>query len=176
MHRFVLGLLEDEGLDDEIEVTNLPLADSVAALESGSIDAVVVPWSFRPILDAQEFPEIVSTFPDHPQLAGSSVTVGTESFLADHPDFVEAWNQARADAIELITDDPEPYYEFQQPILDVDLALVPELEEELANYPVEPFTDEGLALLEGTKAFLVGIGAAQSDFEITEWQILPGGS
>ncbi len=173
MHRFVLGLLEEEGLADSIDVTNLLIPDAVAALQGGDIDAFVAPWSFVPVLEAQGFPELLSTFPDHPDLAGSSVTVVTEDLLSQNPDIVQAWNDARADALELITGDPEPYYDFQQPILDVDRALVPELEGELEDYPADPFTDEGLALLEGTKQFLVDTGAAQSDFDIAEWQYIP---
>ncbi|HEV7722070.1 MAG TPA: hypothetical protein VGO60_12320, partial [Iamia sp.] len=154
----------------------LLIPDAVAALQSGDVDAFVAPWSFVPILEAQGLPELLSTFPDHPDLAGSSVTVVTEDLLEQDPDLVEAWNQARSDALELIGEDPEPYYDFQQPILDVDRDLVPGLEDELESYPLEPFTDDGLELLEGTKQFLVDTGAAQSDFDITEWQYIPGGS
>jgi sulfonate transport system substrate-binding protein len=176
MHRFVLGLLEEEGLADSVTVTNLLIPDAVAALQSGDVDAFAAPWSFVPVLEAQGLPELLSTFPDHPDLAGSSVTVVTEELLAADPDLVEGWNEARTAALELIAEDPEPYYDFQQPILDVPRELVPELEERLEGYPTEPFTDEGLELLEGTKQFLVDTGAAQSDFAIDEWQYIPGGS
>ena len=111
MHRFILGLLEEEGLSGSVEVTNLPVADTVAALESGSVDAAVLPWSSAPVVEPLGFPALLSTFPDYPRLAGSSVTVGTQSFLDAHPGFVEAWNEARAAALELIAEDPEPYYD-----------------------------------------------------------------
>lgn len=169
MHRFVLGLLETEGLADSIEVVNLLIPDAAAALDRGDIGAFAAPWSAVPILDDKGFPQLLSTFPDYPELAGSSVTVVTESLLEDHPGVAEAWNEARTAAIEHILADIEPYYDAQQPILNVDRAVVPDLEEGLANFPPEPFTAAGVALLEGTKQFLVDIDAAQSDFELSEW-------
>lgn len=175
MHRFVLGLLETEGLADSIEVVNLLIPDAAGALERGDIGAFAAPWSAVPILDGRGFPQLLSTFPDHPELAGSSVTVVTESLLEDHPGVAEAWNMARTAAIDYILADLEPYYDAQQPILNVDRAVVPELEEGLANFPPEPFTTEGLALLEGTKQFLVDIDAAQSDFDLSEW-VYPEGT
>lgn len=173
MHRFVLGLLEEEGLEDSVTVTNLLIPDAVAALQGGDVDAFAAPWSFVPVLEAQGLPELLSTFPDHPDLAGSSVTVVTQDLIDRDPELVVGWNEARFAALELITEDPEPYYDFQQPILDVPRDAVPGLESELEDYPTEPFTDEGLELLEGTKQFLVDTGAAQSDFAIDEWQYIP---
>ena len=170
MHRFVLGLLEEEGLADSVTVTNLLIPDAAAALEGGDIDAFAAPWTQVPLLEAAGYPVLTQTFPDYPDLAGSSVTVFTESLLDERPGLAEAWNDARADSLEAIAADPEPYYDFQQPILGVDREFVPELENELENYPAEPFTDHGLDLLEGTKSFLVDIGAAKSDFEIADWQ------
>jgi NitT/TauT family transport system substrate-binding protein/sulfonate transport system substrate-binding protein len=170
MHRFVLGFLEAEGLTDAVTVTNIPVAEYAAALTAGDVAAVVVPWSLAPAFDAQGFKPLVSTLPDYPELAGSSVTVATESLVEDHPGLVEAWNEARGEVLAQIHADPEPYYDFQQPILKVDRSLVAELEDELASYPADPFTEAGDGLLEGTKAFLVDIGAAQSDFEISDWR------
>lgn len=175
MHRFVLGLLETEGLTDSIEVVNLLIPDAAGALEGGDIGAFAAPWSAVPILDGRGFPQLLSTFPDYPELAGSSVTVVTESLLEDHPGVAEAWNEARTAAITAIVADIEPYYDAQQPILNVDRAVVPDLEEGLANFPTEPFTAEGVALLTGTKQFLVDIDAAQSDFELTDW-VYPDGA
>jgi sulfonate transport system substrate-binding protein len=170
MHRFVLGLLEEEGLEDSVTVTNLLIPDAAAALESGDIDAFAAPWTQVPLFEAAGYPVLTQTFPDYPDLAGSSVTVFTESLLDERPGLAEAWNEARFDSLEAIAADPEPYYDAQQPILGVDREFVPELENELENYPTEPFTDHGLDLLEGTKTFLVDIGAAKSDFEIADWQ------
>ena len=81
MHRFVLGFLEAEGLADSVTVTNIPVAEYVPALTAGDVAAVVVPWSLAPLYDAQGFRPLVSTFPDYPDLAGSSVTVFTEDAL-----------------------------------------------------------------------------------------------
>ena len=169
MHRFVLGFLEAEGLADSVTVTNIPVAEYVPALTAGDVAAVVVPWSLAPLYDTQGFRPLVSTFPDYPDLAGSSVTVITEDALKEHPGLPEAWNVARAEVLKLIAEDAEAYYDFQQPILKVDRAVVPTVEDDLENYSAEPFSPAGLALLEGTKAFLVEIGAAKSDFPLSEW-------
>lgn len=171
MHRFVLGLLAEEGLEDSVTVTNLLTPDAAAALGSGDVDAFAAPWSQLPLLEAGGGARtLTQTFPDYPDLAGSSVTVVTEEILDERPGLAEAWNEARFAALDAIKADPEPYYDYQQPILGVDRELVPDLEDELENYPTEAFTDHGLELLDGTKQFLVDIGAAKSDFEIADWQ------
>ena len=95
MHRYLLGALEDEGVEPK-EVVHLYVADVEAALERGDIEAAAVPGENVGALRAKGYPVIDTILGDHPDLAGTTATVATERSLEAHPELVDSWQRPSA--------------------------------------------------------------------------------
>jgi sulfonate transport system substrate-binding protein len=96
------------------------------------------------------------------------VTVASEDFLKRFPDFPRIWNEIRLKALEDLLQHEEEYYELAAQIQNT----TPERVKQVSPVSIiknTPFTDEGLALLESTKDFLVQEKLADNDFEIEDW-------
>lgn len=169
-HRYLMGLLEKEGLTKNVKVVQIPAADAKPALERGDISAYPFAMGAGPILVSQGFPAIDQA-KDHQGLVGTGVSVVTENFLSRHPELPPRWNQMRRQALQEIKANPEAFYQFAaQASGNVPLAIAKE-SYPLDLYPTEPFTPEGLKLLNSTKQFLVNQKLLKSDFDIKDWQI-----
>ncbi|MBH8572426.1 ABC transporter substrate-binding protein [Nostocaceae cyanobacterium CENA369] len=169
-HRYLMGLLEKEGLTKDVKVVQIPAADAKPALERGDISAYPFAMGAGPTLVSQGFPAI-DRAKDHQGLVGTGVSVVTENFLSRHPELPQKWNQIRRQALQEIKANPEAFYQFAaQASGNVPLAIVKE-SYPLDLYPTEPFTPEGLKLLNSTKQFLADQKLLKSDFEIKDWQI-----
>ncbi|MEV4102594.1 ABC transporter substrate-binding protein [Nonomuraea sp. NPDC049649] len=171
MHRYLLGALADAAVEPE-EVVHIYAADVEAALERGDVDAAAVPAANVEALREKGYPVIDSLAADHPLYRGTSATVVTEDFLAARPGFVAVWQAAQVEATRRAKADWDGYLAFAVEVGGFPGGIVRKttLQEQL---PDTPFTGEGLALLEGTKAFLVEQGFVRKDFAIGEW-IAPG--
>ena len=166
MHRYLVGLLEKEGVTD-YKLVHMLRPDGEAALARGEVDAMtnsgvnalkLIDQGFFHIDDATK----------HPELYGTSVTVASEDFLKRFPDFPRVWNEIRLKALEDLLQHEEEYYELVARIQNA----TPELVKQVSPVSIikdTPFTEEGLALLESTKDFLVKEKLADNDFEIEEW-------
>ncbi|MBD2214797.1 ABC transporter substrate-binding protein [Nostoc linckia FACHB-104] len=169
-HRYLLGLLEKEGIAKNVKVVQIPSADAKAALERGDIAAYPFAMGTGPTVISQGFPSIDQA-KDHEGLVGTGVSIVTEEFLAQHPDLPQKWNQTRQQALQEIKANPEAFYQFAAKASgDAPLAVVKE-SYPLNLYPNEPFTPEGLKLLNSTKQFLADQKLLKSDFEIKDWQV-----
>lgn len=171
MHRYLLGALTDAGVQPK-EIVHIYSADVEAALERGDVDAAAVPAANVEALRKKGYPVIDTLAIDHPRYRGTSATVVTETFLDEHSDFVEIWQEAQVEATRQAKANWEDYLSFAVDVggFSADIVRKTTLKEQL---PDTPFTDEGLTLLEGTKRFLVEQGFVRKDFAIEDW-IAPG--
>ena len=174
MARYLLGLLAQNGLTDRVRFVHLASSAAEPALHRGDIAAYAAPAGTGPLLLSHGF-RAIDQAAQHPGLTGSGVTVVSEKYLAAHPNFPSLWNKARADAIADVRARPEPFYQFQAQAANLPEPIVK------ASYPVslysaQPFTPKGLALLDGTKAFLLGQHLAKSDFTLASWTVPVGRS
>ncbi|RCJ28928.1 aliphatic sulfonate ABC transporter substrate-binding protein [Nostoc minutum NIES-26] len=170
LHRYLMGLLEQEGLTKNVKVLQIPSADAKAAIERGDIAAYPFAMGAGPTLVSQGFPAIDEA-KDHQGLVGTGVSVVTESLVSRHPELPQKWNQIRQQALQDLKANPEAFYQFAaQASGNVPLAIAKE-SYPLDLYPTEPFTPEGLKLLNSTKQFLADQKLLKSDFDIKDWQI-----
>jgi sulfonate transport system substrate-binding protein len=169
MARYLLGLLAEKGLSKDVKFIHLLPNAAEAALQHGDIAAYAAPSGTGPLLIQHGY-KAIDQANQHPGLSGSSVTVVSEKYLAAHSDFPTIWNKARANAIGYSIAHSEEYYQYQTAQSKLPVEIVK------ASYPItlyskEPFTAKGLALLGGTKAFLVQQGLAKSDFDLKGWTV-----
>lgn len=169
MHRFLMGLLEEEGLSDNVTVVHLLPRDAEPALERGDIAAYAAPVGTGPLLVSKGYP-IIDEAANHPSLRGTSITVVTEDFLSENPNFPTVWNQSIEEAVQDLKSNADDYYEFLAELTRFPVPVVQ------ASYPIEnipstPFTTEGIALLTGTKQFLLEQEAIRSDFLLSDWTV-----
>jgi sulfonate transport system substrate-binding protein len=167
LHRYLLGLLQEKGLANQVEVVHLLPKDAQGALERGDIAAYAAPIGVGPLLVAKGYP-LIDEAKNSPNLRGVSVIVATQPFLEKYPELPKVWNQLRQEALQQIQANPEAYYQF-----NADTSKLP-LEAVKASYPLDQFPSEALPvvgreLLEGTKAFLVAEKLAKTDFKLSDW-------
>jgi NitT/TauT family transport system substrate-binding protein/sulfonate transport system substrate-binding protein len=171
MHRYLLGVLADAGVTPK-EIVHIYNSDVEAALERGDVDAVAAPAANVEYLRRRGYPVIDTASADHPAYRGTSATVATQSFLDAHPGFVRVWQSAQVAATRRAKAGWDGYLAFAVSVggFAPDVVRKTTLKSQL---PDEPFTDEGLRLLEGTKRFLVEQGFVATDFTIESW-LAPG--
>ncbi len=174
MH-YVYGLLAAKGILDKVQIVNMNLSgDAVAAaLLRGDIDAAAV--SNGAMYVSRGFRIIDSSW-DHPGLSGNSPIVGSEAFLAAHPDFVRVFNEVRVQTIADLDVHPGPYYDYLAKHYPYTRQLLPSI------YPLsclnpDPFPAGSLDALDGLKKFLIDQHIVRDDFSIAGWiapQAAPG--
>lgn len=169
MARYLLGLLQEKGLEHAVTFVHLPTTDAEAALRRGDIDAYAT--GSGPLLIAHGLHSIDEA-KNHPSLLGSSVTVATDSFLAAHPNFPQVWNRARDIGVADLKKNQDGYNAWQAGRVRLDVATYKALYP-TRTFLTEPLTPKGVALLEGTKEFLVDQHLAKTDFKISDWAV-PG--
>lgn len=168
MHRYIVGLLQQEGVTD-YKLVHMLIPDAAAALARGDVDAMANNGiSALKLLD-QGFVHLddAST---HPDLLGSSVTVVSEEYLEKFPDFPQVWNAAREKALADLLQHEDEYYQFLAEINDTTPELAKQISP-VSDIKDTAFTEEGTKLLEGTKNFLVQEKLAKQDFNISDWQL-----
>ena len=167
MSRYLLGLLQEQGLSHDVTFVHLLPSDAEPALRRGDIAAYAAPAGTGPLLVAHGF-KVIDQAVKHPGLTGSHVTVVTERFLAAHPDFPQAWNHARRDALADLQAHPAQFYQYEALASHLPLPIA-EASFPLTLFRPEPFTRDGLALLDGTKTFLHAQGLLKTDFRLNDW-------
>ncbi|HWH96507.1 MAG TPA: hypothetical protein VNT03_21780 [Baekduia sp.] len=170
MYRYLVGLLQEQGLDGDVKLGNLTTPASTAALTKGAIGAAAQPVNAAVQLAAAGFP-VLDKASQHTGLAGSTVTVVSEAFLAKHPDFPKVWNAARAAAIRSVKAHPVAFWTFEsgaQPKA-LPISLVKQAYP-LSNYAEAPFTTTGTAGLQRTLKFLLDAKLARGAFDLEGWK------
>ena len=167
MARYLLGLLAEKGLSKDVKFVHLLPPDSEAALRRGDIAAYASPLG--PILKSHGF-KVIDEARFHPGLTGSGVTVVTQEYLTAHPGFPAVWNKMRADGIAEIKSHEDEYYRTEAKDLRIPTSVYKEIYS-VEHYNPAPLTAEGLALLNGTKDFLVQQHLAKQDFKVADWMV-----
>lgn len=168
MHRYVVGLLKDEGVTD-YKLVHMLTPDAAAALARGDVDATTntgVP-ALKLIEEGYTHLDDATA---HPALLGSSVTVVSEEYLKKFPDFPKVWNAAREKALADLKEHEDEYYQFLADIGNTTPELAKQVNP-IDEIKETAFTDDGTKLLEGTKNFLVEEKLAKKDFNIKDWQL-----
>ncbi|MFI7547138.1 ABC transporter substrate-binding protein [Actinoplanes sp. NPDC049599] len=167
IHRYLLGALGDAGVKPA-EVVHIYSSDVEAALERGDVDAAAVPIANVEALKAKGYPLITLASEDHRQYLGTSSTVVTEKFRNAKPGIVAAWQQAQREATGRAKADWPGFLAYTVSINGFPPKIV-EATTIAEQWPAEPFTPEGLALLKGTKEFLVRQKFIRTDFTLGDW-------
>lgn len=169
MYRYLLGLLEEHGLQDKVEVVHMLPPDAQTSLEKGDIAAYAAPTYTGPRLVKNGFPVIHEAAKDAPHLSGTSVTIARNEFLEKHPEFATVWAKTRKEAVRDLKQNLEEYYQYYSTVSQQDLDIVKD-SAPIDTFNEDSFPEEGLALLEGTKQFLLEQGLIRQDFSIEDWR------
>ncbi|KAB8157907.1 PhnD/SsuA/transferrin family substrate-binding protein [Streptomyces sp. 3MP-14] len=174
IHRYLLGALRDAGVEPA-EVPHIYTADTEAPLERGDVAAAAMPQVNAEVFVAKGYRIIDHLAEDHPDYAGTSATVSTESFLDENPDFAAAWQEWQDEGVRLAREDFASYQDFAVTLSDFpeELVRATTLEEHL---PDGPFPERGLELLAGTKEFLVEEDFIAEDFDLEDWLVRTEGN
>ncbi|MDX2211937.1 MAG: ABC transporter substrate-binding protein [Oculatellaceae cyanobacterium bins.114] len=166
-HRYLVGLLDEAGLTDQVKLVNLTNSEGEAALTRGDIDAYAATGALAFRLKSQGF-TVIDEAANHGDLVGSNVTSASEAFLAAHPEFVEKWYEIIARATQEIKSQPQAYYQFVSEINKQPLD-VSEFTSPISLYPAEPLPADGVERLRKTQAFLIAEDIVKSEFPFDEW-------
>ncbi|GAA3388480.1 ABC transporter substrate-binding protein [Cryptosporangium minutisporangium] len=169
IHRYLLGALADANVKPA-EVVHIYSTDVEAALERGDVDAAAVPIANYVALKAKGYPSIDLASQTHPKYLGTSSAVVTENFLEAKPGIVDAWQSAHREAVKAAKADWAGFVDYSVSIQGFPKKI---LEESLKpeQWVEEPFSEEGLALLTGTKQFLAENKFIRKDFDLDAWRV-----
>jgi ABC-type nitrate/sulfonate/bicarbonate transport systems, periplasmic components len=166
MHRYVVGLLKQAGVKD-YKLVHMLAPDGQAALARGDVDAMTNSGFNAEKQLAQGY-TLIDDSTKHPELHGTSVTVVSESYLEKFPDFPKVWNEARLKAIENLKQHEDEYYQFIADLNKTTVELAKKISP-ISYITEEPFLDDGITRITGTKDFLVEEGLAKKDYKIEDW-------
>ena len=169
MYRYLLGLLEENGLSDKVDVVHMLPPDAQTSLEKGDIAAYPAPTYTGPRLVKNGFPVIEEATSATPHLSGTSVIIARNGYLSDNKDFLNKWEEIHTAAVKDLKANLDEYYQYYSEVSKQDLDVVKE-STPIESFNEESFPKEGLELLEGTKKFLIDSGLARNDFEIEDWR------
>lgn len=168
MHRYVLGLLKEHGLQKSVKVIHMFPRDGEAALDQGSIAAFAAQIDVGPLLASRGYP-VIDQAEQHPTLRGTSVIVASSKLLAATPGLPAAWTRARRTALQEIRADSEAYYAFHAEVSGFPLDVV-KVSHPLSQLPDVAYPPEGLALLDEVKKFLLAENLVSRDFALSQWR------
>ncbi len=168
MHRYVLGLLKEHGLQKSVKVIHMFPRDGEAALDQGSIAAFAAQIDVGPLLASRGYP-VIDEADKHPTLRGTSVTVASSKLLAAAPGLPVAWTRARRAALQEIRRNSDAYYAFHAEVSGFALDVV-KVSHPLSQFPEAAYPAEGLALLDEVKKFLLAENLVSRDFALAQWR------
>lgn len=169
MHRYVLGLLKEHGLQKSVKVIHMFPRDGEAALDQGSIAAFAAQIDVGPLLASRGYP-VIDEAEQHPTLRGTSVIVASSKLLAAAPGVPAAWTRARRTALQEIRRDSADYYAFHAEVSGFPLDVV-RVSHPLSQFPEAAYPAEGLALLDEVKKFLLAENLVSRDFALAQWRV-----
>ncbi|MDM0078812.1 ABC transporter substrate-binding protein [Variovorax sp. J2P1-59] len=169
MHRYVLGLLKEHGLQKSVKVIHMFPRDGEAALDRGSIAAFAAQIDVGPLLASRGYP-VIDQAAQHPSLRGTSVIVASDKVLQARPGLAAAWTRARRSALADIQRDKEAYYAFHAEATGFPLDVV-KVSHPLSQFPEAAYPAEGIALLAEVKSFLLAEKLIDRDFSLDSWRV-----
>jgi ABC-type taurine transport system substrate-binding protein len=174
LDRYVQGLLQQNNLLSSVKLVPMLQAQFTPAFEAGSLDAIVIPPTAWPAIQAagqkagKAF-NIVAKSETTPTLQGTSLTIISNKELAAHPDLPAAYNAIRVKALQYATAHAAAYYAWGAKQGNTTAAI----EQQTAPLRINPaavFTSAGISQLQGTLNFLVSEKEAKS-FSIQDWEL-----
>lgn len=169
MHRYVLGLLKESGLQKSVKVVHMLPRDGEPALERGAVAAFAAPINTGPLLESRGYP-VLDEAQARPHLRGTSVIVAAAPLLARAPALPAAWARARTAALGEIRRDSSAYYAFHAEVSGFPVAAVRD-SYPLSHFPDQAYPAEGLKLIEEVKRFLLAENLIRRDFDLAQWQV-----
>jgi NitT/TauT family transport system substrate-binding protein/sulfonate transport system substrate-binding protein len=170
MYRYLIAVLQQQGLADKVKVTHVYTTAALASLQSGGIAAYAAPaGQLTDALQQAGFPIIDKASDDHTDLLGTSVTVIPSSTLAKHPGLPAAWNKARSASIADANANSDAYYAFAAKATGTTVAVVKSATP-LSHYPSVAFTDDGVAKLTALNTFLLDQKLTTESVDIAAWK------
>jgi len=172
MYRYLIALLEENDLDEDVKVSHVYAQDAAASLKSGGIAAYAAPnGQLSDVLSKQGYP-VIDVASDHPDLLGSSVTVITEDALKKYPKLPGLWNEVRSQSIADLSSKTDEYYAFAAEATETSPEIV-KAAQPIEIYKPEAYTDAGLKLLQGTNEFLADHEEYKTDspVDIEAWKV-----
>lgn len=162
--------LDRYGVSEKVELVNLIFADALPALQQGSISAVALPANVAAVwLEKNDFTIASKAEEDDPDLLATSLSVVTEDFLDQYPDFPEVyWKVEQAGIAEIEKD------------LDAYISWIAETQQvspdSVRASSTWEFTDErinpdGVETLKKSQDFLFEQGIIREKFDIEEWVV-----
>lgn len=169
MHRYLLGVLKEAGIQKTTKVVHMLPRDGGVALEKGAVAAFAAPIDTGPLLASKGYP-VIDEAQWHPHLRGSSVIVASGAALRRSPGLGLAWLKARKAALADIRQTPERYYAFHAEATGFPLEAI-KVSHPLSQMPDIAYPPEGLQLLEGVKSFLLAEKLIRQDVDLAQWRI-----
>ena len=171
MYRYLVTVLNEDGLSSSVKISNIYTTNAVATLQSNGVAAYAAPaGQTTAVLSKEGYPIIDKASADHQNLLGTDVTVISDSALAAHPGLPHAWNQVRATAIATMKANPSTYWSWAS-VADQTPVAALEASSPLSGYSATPFTSTGLSLLQGVNSFLLSNKLAKSSVDIKSWEV-----
>jgi sulfonate transport system substrate-binding protein len=165
--RYLVGLLQQEGLTDKIPISNLQTNDAASALRADQIDAFVATGAMAATFEADGYP-IVDKASQHTGLYTTNVDVASQDLLDAHPGFSKAWGDALTEAAAAAKADPDGYYSFNATADKVDVAIA-KVATPLLSVPDGPFSPDGVQQLQGAYDFLNKQGSIKKTYDLNSW-------
>ncbi|MGX7677371.1 ABC transporter substrate-binding protein [Jatrophihabitans sp. DSM 45814] len=171
MYRYLIALLQQQGLSDSVKVTHVYTTAALAALQSGGIAAYAAPaGQLTGALSKAGFPILDKASVDHQDLLGTNVTIITGKALAAHPELPAAWNKVRTASIADLTAHPDTYYPFAATATGTTVDVI-KVSNPISSFKPEPFTPAGITLLTGTNEFLAKNKLSKGVVDIDAWKV-----
>lgn len=166
MHRYLVGYLNQEGVKNYSTV-HLLRPDGEAALARGEVDAITNSGRYALAQIEDGYIHLDDSL-SKPELYGSRVTVASGEYLKAFPEFAEVWTEAIKKSLEDLKKNEEEYYQLMADIGQTTPEIIKETDP-IDWLEQEPFTDDGLELINNTKKFLIDEKLAQKDFSLQDW-------
>lgn len=171
MYRYLVSVLNEDGLSSSVKISNIYTTNALATLQSGGVAAYAAPaGQLTAVLSKDGYPIIDKASTDHKDLLGTDVTVISDSALAAHPGLPHAWNQVRTQAVATMNSNPSAYFSWAS-VADQTPVAALQASSPLSGYSSAPFTSTGVSLLEGVNSFLLSDKLTKTSVDIKSWEV-----
>jgi len=163
-YHYALLLLEQTGLEDEVSVVNIQLTELGAALEAGTVDAIVGNERLAGTLVHRGIGRVL---PDSKGIKpGLSLYVARSGFVEEHPDLVERFLKVMRRINGYIQENPEEAAALAEELTDYAAPVMQQIfEGTVFDLRIRP---EDIQQLESVQDFLLDTGVIKRDYPITE--------
>ena len=158
-------LLSHEGLKlSDVDSVNLSAEDQAAAIQNGSVDAIVIWEQYVTKLVSDASARVLADGTGVKR--GNMVTYVTSSFCNEHPDVVRAYNTAVQRGADLIESDPK---QAADAVAD-DFGVTPELLEEIWKNLTftTSLNEDDISEIEKVEVFALEQGIIKNDVDISQ--------